>query len=73
MLFGRNDAGMGPANSLHALAYYNEYKEKFDLDLIKLNDNYWNHMHKGISRSWEKTAQLRTLKTILYMSIDLSE
>ena len=27
----RNDAEMGPANSLHASAYYNEYDEKFDL------------------------------------------
>ena len=39
VLLGRNDAEMSPVNSLHALAYYNEYKEKFDFDLIKLNDN----------------------------------
>ena len=27
----RNDAEMGPANSLHAPAYYSEYNERFDL------------------------------------------
>ena len=27
---GRNDAEKGPANSLHALAYYSEYNERFD-------------------------------------------
>ena len=27
----RNDAEMGPANSLHASASYSEYNEKFDL------------------------------------------
>ena len=31
VLPGRNDAIMGPANSLHALAYYCEYNERFDL------------------------------------------
>ena len=29
---GRNDAEMGPANSLHASAYYSEYNERFDFD-----------------------------------------
>ena len=28
---GCNDADMGPANSLHALAYYSKYNERFDL------------------------------------------
>ena len=28
----RNDAEMGLANSLHALAYYSEYNERFDFD-----------------------------------------
>ena len=28
MLPGRNDAEMGPANSLHASAYYSEYNER---------------------------------------------
>ena len=28
---GRNDAEMGPANSLHAPAYYSEYNERFDM------------------------------------------
>ena len=32
-LRGRNDAEMGPANSLHASAYYSEYNERFDFDL----------------------------------------
>ena len=27
----RNDAEMGPANSLHASTYYSEYNERFDL------------------------------------------
>ena len=31
VLLGRNDAEMGPANSLHASAYYSEYNERFDL------------------------------------------
>ena len=30
---GRNDAEMGPANSIHASAYYSEYNERFDFDL----------------------------------------
>ena len=30
VLPGRNDAEMGPANSLHASAYYSEYNEIFD-------------------------------------------
>ena len=29
----RNDAEMGPTNSLHASAYYREYNERFDFDL----------------------------------------
>ena len=31
VLPGRNDAEMGPANSLYASAYYSEYNERFDL------------------------------------------
>ena len=31
VLPGRNDAEMGPANSLHTSAYYSEYNERFDL------------------------------------------
>ena len=30
VLPGRNDAEMGPANSLHASAYYSDNNEKFD-------------------------------------------
>ena len=33
VLPGRNYAEMGPANSLHASAYYSEYNERFDLIL----------------------------------------
>ena len=29
----RNDAEMSPANSLHTLAYYSEYNERFNFDL----------------------------------------
>ena len=37
VLPGRNDAEMGPANSLHASAFYSEYNKRFDLiDLIFL-------------------------------------
>ena len=32
-MLGRNDADMGPANSLHASAYYSEYNERFDLSM----------------------------------------
>ena len=32
MFFGRNDAKIGPADSLHASAYYSEYNERFDLN-----------------------------------------
>ena len=31
VLPGRNDAEMGPANSLHASANYSEYNKRFDL------------------------------------------
>ena len=37
MLPGRNDADMGPANSLHASVYYSEYNERFDWIKIKAN------------------------------------
>ena len=30
----RNDAEVGPANSLHASAYYREYNKKFDFGLL---------------------------------------
>ena len=30
-----NDAEMGPANSLHASAYYSKYNERFDLIYLK--------------------------------------
>ena len=30
VLSGRYDAEMNPANSLHALAHYSEYKKRFD-------------------------------------------
>ena len=33
VLSWRNDAEMGSANSLRALAYYSKYNEKFDFDL----------------------------------------
>ena len=33
MLPGRNDAEMGPANSLHVSAYYSEYNERFNLKI----------------------------------------
>ena len=36
VLYGRNDAEMGPANLLHALALYSEYNKKFDLILTLL-------------------------------------
>ena len=31
LLPGRNDAEMGPANSLHTLSLYSEYNEAFDV------------------------------------------
>ena len=34
VLRGRNDAETGLANSLHASAYYSEYNERFEFDLI---------------------------------------
>ena len=39
MLPGRNDAEMGPANSLHASVYYSEYIERFD---FLIRNNYRN-------------------------------
>ena len=36
VLPGRNDAEMGPANSLHASAHYSEYNERFDLKIERL-------------------------------------
>ena len=32
VLPGRNDVEMGPANSLHALAYNSEYNKRFNFD-----------------------------------------
>ena len=37
VLPGLNDAEMGPANSLHASAYYREYNERFDLPATSVN------------------------------------
>ena len=34
VLPGRHDAKMGTANSLRAQAYYSEYNERFDIDLM---------------------------------------
>ena len=31
-LLERNDAEIGPTNSLHVSAYYSEYNERFDYD-----------------------------------------
>ena len=39
---GRNDAEMGPANSLHASAYYSEYNKRFDLILRPLARGSWH-------------------------------
>ena len=37
VLPGRNDAVTGPANSLHALAYFSKYNERFeDLTMVKV-------------------------------------
>ena len=33
---GRSDKEMGPANSLHALGYYSEYNERFNLTMDML-------------------------------------
>ena len=33
VLPGRNDAEMGPTNSLQASAYYSDYHERFDLNM----------------------------------------
>ena len=47
VLPGRNDAEIGPANSLHASAYYSKYNERFDLnihDIIRTNNGAkWSH------------------------------
>ena len=40
VLPGRNDVEMGPANSLHASAYYSEYNERYDLILLDKIANY---------------------------------
>ena len=37
VLPGRNDAEMGPANSLHSSTYYSEYNERYDLTLDAIN------------------------------------
>ena len=33
VLSGCNDADIGPANSLHASAYYSKYNQRFDLEI----------------------------------------
>ena len=40
VLSRHNDAEMGPANSLHASAYYSEYNERFDFMFITLFTSY---------------------------------
>ena len=45
VLPGRNDTEMGPANSLHASAYYSEYNERFDL--------IWFRFRKPVNKIWK--------------------
>ena len=35
---GRNDAEMAPTNLLHVSAYYSEYNERFDFNLINQSE-----------------------------------
>ena len=44
VLHGRNDAEMGPANSLHASAYYSEYNERLDFVIEKPVSSPWNKL-----------------------------
>ena len=46
VLLGRNDAEMGPANSLHAWAYYSECNERFDLIFTLFGWNFLNFLAK---------------------------
>ena len=38
VLSGRNNAEMGPANLIHASAYYSEYNKRFDLETTKFSN-----------------------------------
>ena len=40
VLPGCNDAEMGPANSVHALAYYSEYNERFDFFVFFVRNRF---------------------------------
>ena len=56
MLPGRNDAEMGPANSLLAVAYYCEYNERFDLILMhfgrQATGGIRNPRPRGYATTW---------------------
>ena len=50
VLPGHNDTEMGPTNWLHASAYYSEYNERSDFDLIEKKLQYCtNKSHNFIS------------------------
>ena len=49
VLPGRNDAEMGPANSLHASAYYSEYKWKIWFEV---------YMHQSLSHLSQERAKV---------------
>ena len=52
----RNDAKMGPANSLHASGYYSEYNERFDFDLISHKYKEHFRIHTLRAFEWEQKS-----------------
>ena len=48
---GLNDTEMGPANSLHASAYYSEYNERLDFDLITRVSLSWRNVSEEAALS----------------------
>ena len=54
----RNDAKMGPANSLHVSAYYSKYNERFDL-IGLANSNQLYAKYTGRSKYDTSTATAR--------------
>ena len=65
---GRNDAEMGPANSLHASAYYSEYNERFDLiTLTPSKDEFGEGALEFFSK---KQPNYRRIATAAFMTLE---
>ena len=67
VLAGRNDAEMGPANSLHASAYYSECNERFDFDLAFRYQIFEQNMASQMLNECFKISVSEKNVTIFYL------